>query len=346
MSEKTGARGKPRSQTIDAIKGAAILLVMAGHVLVWNHMEDPYVYDVIKVVQMPLFIMVSGYLCGIGRHVESLRDYGNILKKRALAYLTPFFFWIILLHPRHPLSSVRATLFDLDNGLWFLMTLFILTVMIYTAQLAEGTVSKWKDGAYRKHAKAAFWLVYMALAAFVVLETLLGWEFLSPGLTRLYLPFYLAGYLAGEYREWIRRIPESMKKLVCAASLLALILMAAVWDLQDVSTLFLLGRQILASFTGCLAAGLLIRFLKEGRFKRFLAFLGGYTLEIYVLHFHFATVLNQGRTYYLYTWEGLGFAFASFAVMSLITAAIIVVTKKFWLLDFLLYGKLRKKADR
>ena len=60
MSEKTGARGKPRSQTIDAIKGAAILLVMAGHVLVWNHMEDPYVYDVIKVVQMPLFIMVSG----------------------------------------------------------------------------------------------------------------------------------------------------------------------------------------------------------------------------------------------------------------------------------------------
>lgn len=137
-----------------------------------------------------------------------------------------------------------------------------------------------------------------------------------------------------------------MKKLVCAASLLALILMAAVWDLQDVSTLFLLGRQMLASFTGCLAAGLLIRFLKEGRFKRFLAFLGGYTLEIYVLHFHFATVLNQGRTYYLYTWEGLGFAFASFAVMSLITAAIIVVTKKFWLLDFLLYGKLRKKADR
>ena len=27
---------KSRSLTIDAIKGAAILLVMAGHVLVWN----------------------------------------------------------------------------------------------------------------------------------------------------------------------------------------------------------------------------------------------------------------------------------------------------------------------
>ena len=65
-----------------------------------------------------------------------------------------------------------------------------------------------------------------------------------------------------------------------------------------------------------------------------------------MLHFHFATVLNQGGTYYLYTWEGLGFAIASFIVMSLITAVIIVVTKKFWLLDFLLYGKMRKQADR
>ena len=31
---------KSRSLTIDATKGMAILLVMVGHVLVWNHMED------------------------------------------------------------------------------------------------------------------------------------------------------------------------------------------------------------------------------------------------------------------------------------------------------------------
>ena len=177
----------------------------------------------------------------------------------------------------------------------------------------------------------------------MVLETFLGWQFLSPGLTRLYLPFYLAGYLAGEYREMLGRIPETAKRLLCAASLILLLLMAAVWDLQDVSTLFLLGRQMLASFTGCMAVVLLLYYLKDGRGKRFLAFLGGYTLEIYVLHFHFATVLNDGGRYHLYTLEGAGFALASFAVMSLITAVIIVVTKKFWLLDFLLYGKQRRR---
>ena len=351
MSGKTEAHMKgARSQTIDAIKGAAILLVTAGHVLVWNHMEDPYLYDVIKVIQMPLFIMVSGYLCGMGRRVSGLSDYGNILKKRALAYLTPFFFWILLLHPRYPVSSVIRVLFDLDEGLWFLMTLFLLTVMIYTAQLAESIVLRRLRGEkqtenvrYGKIGRAVFWLVYGAMAAFVVLETLLGWQFLSPSLTRLYLPFYLTGYLAGCHMDLIRKIPETGKKLLCAGSLLLLLVMAAVWDLQDVSTLVLLGRQMLASFTGCLGAALLLRYLRNGRIKRFLAFLGGYTLEIYVLHFHFATVLNPGRTYQLYTWEGAGFALASFAVMSLITGVIIIVTKKFWLLDFLLYGKQRRR---
>ena len=88
-----------RSQTIDALKGIAILIVMVGHVLSWNHMEDGYLYDAIKVLQMPLFMIVSGYLCGIGRRAGSLKDYWKILGRRGLSYLVPFFFWIILKHP-------------------------------------------------------------------------------------------------------------------------------------------------------------------------------------------------------------------------------------------------------
>ena len=138
---------KSRSLTIDATKGAAILLVMLGHVLVWNHMEDGILYDVIKVIQMPLFILVSGYLCGMGRKISSLSEYGNKLKKRALSYLTPFFFWIILQHPLHPAANIVETLFGLDKGLWFLMTLFLLTLMVYTAELA-GAVTGRRFGAF------------------------------------------------------------------------------------------------------------------------------------------------------------------------------------------------------
>ena len=336
MNKNADLSAQGRSQTIDAVKGAAILLVMAGHVLVWNHMEDPYIYDVIKVIQMPLFIMVSGYLCGAGRRVKDFGGYVQIMKKRAIAYLTPFFFWIILLHPRTPLSSIKATLFDLDEGLWFLMTLFLLTWTIYTAQLAESCAGRFK--------KAAFWTVYLALTVFVVLETFFGVEFLSPGLTRLYLPFYLTGYLAGEHKELLQKIPAAWKNVTGALSLAALLLMAAFLDLQDVGTLLLLGRQVLASFLGCCAVCWIFSVGRKGRVEKALAFVGKYTLEIYVLHFHFATVLNQGKAYELYTWEGMLFAVLSFAAMSLITAVLIIVTKKFRILDFLLYGKMQKKT--
>ena len=209
---------KSRSLTIDATKGMAILLVMTGHVLVWNHMEDGIIYDVIKVIQMPLFILVSGYLCGMGRKISSLSAYDAKLKKRALSYLTPFFFWIVLQHPLHPVANIVETLFGLDKGLWFLMTLFLLTLMVYTAELA-GAVAERSFGALG--GKIVFWAVYLGLAAAVLLETLVGVEFLSPGLTRLYLPFYLAGYLAGEQKERLKALPEMVKNAGGALALIA-----------------------------------------------------------------------------------------------------------------------------
>ena len=143
---------KSRSLTIDATKGMAILLVMTGHVLVWNHMEDGIIYDVIKVIQMPLFILVSGYLCGMGRKISSLSAYDAKLKKRALSYLTPFFFWIVLQHPLHPVANIVETLFGLDKGLWFLMTLFLLTLMVNARHLFYGIsmLEKYKGMGWKK----------------------------------------------------------------------------------------------------------------------------------------------------------------------------------------------------
>ena len=79
-----------------------------------------------------------------------------------------------------------------------------------------------------------------------------------------------------------------------ALALVGLLTMAVLLDLQDVTTLLLLGRQIIASFLGCAAVCWLLWKCVPNRFKKFLAWLGGYTLEIYVVHFHFATVLNRG----------------------------------------------------
>ena len=70
---------KERNESLDCLKGIAILLVMFGHVQVHNHMTDPYLYDVIKSIQMPMFFLISGYLAGTGKKITSLEQYLSLI---------------------------------------------------------------------------------------------------------------------------------------------------------------------------------------------------------------------------------------------------------------------------
>lgn len=89
---------KERDSSLDAVKGFTILIVMLGHVLVLNKINDPILYDWIKAVQMPLFMMVSGYLCGLSSKAQSPGDYGRMVGKRAVGYMLPFFAWTLVFH--------------------------------------------------------------------------------------------------------------------------------------------------------------------------------------------------------------------------------------------------------
>lgn len=89
---------KERKESLDCLKGIAIVLVMFGHVQVHNRMTDPYLYDVIKSLQMPLFFLISGYLAGAGTKIRDLAHYRAVMKKRAVSYLLPFFSWLVIQH--------------------------------------------------------------------------------------------------------------------------------------------------------------------------------------------------------------------------------------------------------
>ncbi len=133
---------KERNESLDCLKGIAILLVMFGHVQVHNHMTDPYLYDVIKSIQMPMFFLISGYLAGTGKKITNLEQYRKKIGRRAVAYLLPFFSWLVVQHMTYVPQALRTVLFQLDYGLWFLMALFLFTVLCYTAQLLEAVTKK------------------------------------------------------------------------------------------------------------------------------------------------------------------------------------------------------------
>ena len=336
-----------RNTSIDAVKGLAIVLVMIGHVFVHNQMEDPYVYDFIKAVQMPLFMIISGYLCGQGRKISNLKTYGKIMAKRALTYLVPFFSWLTLMHWDHLAEAYKKIFFELDFGLWFLAVLFLLTFMVYTAQLAA---AKFRETSYLV-SEMIFWMVYGAFCCVLVLQILTGNNFLSPYLTIIYVPFYMLGYAAGNYGKQFFCWNDSGKgKIDCKnnrliqmgmiAAAAVFFVLVAVKDLNSMESKLDIMVQMAASFLGSAAIIYGVFWWKEGRCKAFFSRIGLYTLEIYVLHYHFANILNFHHVQYeFYTLEGALFVAASFAAMCAVTFVFLWLLKKVKILDFLLFGK-------
>lgn len=340
---------RQRNCSIDAVKGLAILLVMLGHVFVHNHMEDPYLYDAIRAVQMPLFMLVSGYLCGSGRKVTDAGSYVRLMKKRAAAYLVPFFAWLTIKHLTDLGAAYRRIFFELDFGLWFLAVLFLLTFFVSTAQLAASFLRS------KNHilSEIVFWGVCGGFCAVLLIQCIIGNSFLSPSLTLLYVPFYLLGYVTGDYGKkflcWGSREEGKLdckySRIVQAAAVLcaaAFLFLVVKGDLNSMATKLEILVQMTASVFGSLAIIYGILQWREGRVKTFLAKLGQYTLEIYVIHYHFANLLNRAdRQYRFYTPEGAVFVAASFAVMSVLTFGCIWLMKKSRAIDFLFFGKTR-----
>ncbi len=416
-----------RDISLDAVKGFAILLVMLGHCIVLNELADPYLYDAIAAVQMPLFMAVSGYLAGrrhdnLGQKPDlkrSVKTFG----KRSVTYLVPFFTWMILVSFPHCLQELKTELFHLDYGLWFLATLWIITLVhmiasyladysAYAVSMNGAAVSQSAveneskticsqdemekrdcHGTYKvcRKEKAMQFLVY-CLVVFICyvgffLQARSGNTFLSPSLTVRYLPFYVVAYLVAyhvvpylqkkrnyesndktvaetaneivsEYKHYvtgniekneIKSINNSyiignILSIVCA---LIFIYLVCAYDMVVVTDTNSLIIQMTASFLGVFACFYGVAHFCKGWLQRALAYIGQYTLEIYVLHFRFARILGLSeKNLTPFHVDTILWILASFLLMSILTALFISALKQLWITDFLCFGKIRPRRKK
>lgn len=333
-----------RNQTLDSLKGFTIILVMLGHCIVLNGMQDGIIYDAIKAIQMPLFMMISGYITGMTGKIDSFVKFARKLQKRAVSYLIPFFSWIVILHVRHLPGEFVNTLFQLDRGLWFLMILFLLTTVMYLAILVRECTGLHNAG---------FILVWVLTFTGLLIQIRFGNTFLSPHLTIYYMPFYFCGYLIhrgygicsekADNNKIASAILNLKYQMVLGMFVLALfVLLILKYDMIVADNKWQLLCQIAASVCGCYLCYLLISMIPIDKVKRGLAFVGKFTLEIYVLHYHFATILGiQNMKLKLYSLEGAGYILLTFLIMCPLTAASIWLCKRFRIVDLLLFGKMK-----
>ena len=321
-----------RDISLDAVKGFAILLVMLGHCIVLNGLADPYLYDAIAAVQMPLFMAVSGYIAGLKKPeaVErpDLAKRAAVLGKRSISYLVPFFSWMVIVSFPHCLKELKTELFHLDYGLWFLATLWIVNLVCMIAAFpADFAEYKYCQGKMKRKGlnvvqknqtvsdnaestvkcNSGLWLRFIIFCLVVLcfyigffLQARSGNTFLSPSLTVRYLPFYVAAYLFAYHIRPVLQKKETgrlaghtgLVNVLWLLCLAAFVYLVYAFDMVVVTGITTLVVQMAASFLGVFVCFYGIAHFCRGRLQKLLAFVGQYTLEIYVLHFRFARILH------------------------------------------------------
>lgn len=355
IKEQNKESMKGRDKHLDAVKGFAILIVMLGHCIGRNHMNDPYINDAIMSIQMPLFMMVSGYGTGMGkREIANGKMFLAVLKKRMTAYLLPFFSWVFVVSLFRPFDDIQNpfvecynVLFRIDSGLWFLMTLFIIQSFTMLAALLANICTTHLKKSSRGICHMTLFLGGIAVVYFLfVLWGRSGSTFLGPSFVVQYMPFFVLGYIVSYYIKNV--FFKKGRKFLWGVWVLSLMLflgLVFVFDLQSKTNTKELLIQMLASLLGSFVCFYGVYHLPVKR-KYGLSFIGLYTLEIYTLHFRFVDMLGfQNLGLEVYSLKGMGAIVITFLVMSILSAIIIYFVKKVWILDLFLFGKGKRQLS-
>lgn len=187
---------KKRNHNIDIIKGIAIYCVLWGHCIQCMSGDvDFFNLEAIKLIysfHMPLFALISGYLFFRTSQKRAI----DILKSRLISLGVPFCVWSLLLYIRKCIFdiltehnfeiSIMEALHALVSGLWFLKSLFIITVL---ATLIVKCSKKYKY-----------------LCSFAVWISLILFNNVFGDHTADLFPFFVLGYYVAEHKSIVEKI--------------------------------------------------------------------------------------------------------------------------------------------
>lgn len=136
---------KNRNDTIDILRGIAVLLMIFGHAIqygsgqLWINSEgyfDNYIFKFIYGFHMPLFMLISGYLFFYSLKKNSFWE--NI-KNKIITLLLPIFVWSVLYNvfiriiwngQRIDVSFIKQFIWYIISSFWFLWAVFFCSIVV------------------------------------------------------------------------------------------------------------------------------------------------------------------------------------------------------------------------
>lgn len=345
-----------RNQTADVLRGLAILLVILGHTMSncgIDAFEDTFLYRVIWSLQMPLFMLISGFVSRYTKKPESFRDLLVYVRKRCVSYLLPWLVWTLAVNGLFRGFSTLAELpsyfiymlFHMDSGFWFLGSLWTICILFICAFYLSAKMKQRQE----------LWLfifagvgtVLLALVAYIV-----GLNFFALKLTLYYIPFFFLGRLLHNMQSaWGEKPWYITASQYCV--LLSLILYAASLRVFNSYTAqdhpLQIAMRFFQSLTGCITVSAAVHAAVSRKLSRPLCALGSLgkkTMELYLSHYIFLNLVRTQTPLSLFTLAGWCHLIANFILavgFSLLLSAILSCNR---FSAFLFFGKSVRLENR
>lgn len=278
---------KTRNNTVDLLRGFAMLLVVLGHTMTGSTTgaEDTLLFNFIWSVQMPLFFMISGYVTTYSRPAENIRQLWLLLKKRTTAYLMPWVVWTFLIRGlllgETAFFDVKYLLWHMDAGYWFLVSLWTISFNFTVAQfLATALASeKWKYWALQGGSYGLGMIFLLSLGMWA------GLSFLNIKQTLYYMLHFAVGVVFGAAESLLEKRKMLYTRAICcvAAIYVGILLNINLFRIAD-NVVGILLRSV-AAVCGCFSLYYIARCMPK-RYCAYsaLAWIGRNSLGIYLSH--------------------------------------------------------------
>ncbi len=351
--------GTPRQYYMDMLKGAAIYMVVMGHVLTLciGEINDTLLFRIIGEIHMPLFFFISGWFT-FKRHSDGTPFRTPDLWQRTLQLLVPMVIvssiWIFVFRHSGLQCQFDSTWRGLwtatyKNGYWFPLCLFEL-MLIYAAT----------SYLFRRiPAMTSIGLVFTVWALLMtVSQKLAGTTICNAAelelVTRFY-PVFMAGAIARMYEKrflaYVHRPRVYTAALAASGFLLYMICYFRKFGISDewLDIVRIIFHITLATAAIPIACGQTSRTdAGLSRTVRFWTYLGRESLAIYLLHYLFLFPMEWLRA----PLRDMGLGFVPAAVTAGIAAAAIIgcvlaanaIISRSPLLAMLLTGKTQRAS--
>lgn len=248
-----------RNQFVDIMRGIAMLLVVLGHTMTGCTVDSQksFLFNIIWSLQMPLFILISGFVTKYSRPISDGKGLWKYVKRRTVAYMLPWAVWSFLVRGiifgEDGFLNVKHLLWNMDSGYWFLATIWTISMIFGIASFIAERVSK-ENLLKKQIVLLGCYLVGVVLL--VGIGAILGLSFFAIKLTLYYMPFYYAGFLYGQFDDRMKESDTGKKMIdsivaICFAVWLFIILRFPLYEMSDGGFAIIL--RAATSLAGCIA---------------------------------------------------------------------------------------------